>query len=764
MKNQKRSLLALAALLVIGAPLHAQVRQLSWPRTLTAPDGTRITLFQPQVESWSYYVLLKYRMAAELLPPGSATEIPGVLEMSGETSTDLGAGTVALYNQKLVSASFPGAPAPTAERLQSLSQSLIPAGTMMLSLAQVESYTHTQQVATPTAGPPPAEAGPSPAAKVAIPASLPQPAPPIYFSQSPAILVIFQGSPGFAPVVSGSNLFFAVNTNWPVFQDQGSGNYFMLDGSSWLQAPAVNGPWQVAGPLPASIKQLPRNSEWADVTRNIPGKPLSVAPTVFVSDSAAELIQVTGQPQLTSIPGTALSWVSNTESDLFFYQPSQQWYYLVSGRWFSAPSLNGPWTYATPSLPVDFQSIPAGNPRAVVLSSVPGTPQAQQAVAMAQMPHKADVNIATTTVNVTYGGPPQFTPIDGTTLQYATNTTYQVIQANGLYYTCYQAVWFVSQSPSGPWAVATVVPQVIYTIPATSPMYNVTYVQVYSSTPTTVVYGYTSGYNGAYVSAAGVVMLGVGIALIATAPYYPPGYAYPVYYHPPYCYSSYGYHAGYNPYTGAYYHGASAYGPYGGYSYGASYNPSTGTYARGASVSNAYGTTSAAHAYNPYTGASAATAQHSDAYGSYGSSVVSKNGETAYSSHQTTANGTTGQVNTSSGGKAAGVSTANGTTTAGKTSSGDQYASHDGTVYKNTGSGWQSNSGSGWNDTQKPASTSEDQQARSSAASSTASSNAYKSSGSSSYGGGSWKGSGGGGGGGWGRSSGGGGGGGGGRR
>ncbi len=589
---------------------------------------------------------------------------------------------------------------------------------MTLSLSQVQSYMNTEQVATPTAGPPPPEAGSAPASKPAIPASLPQPAPPIFYSQSPAILVIFEGAPGFAPVVSGSNLFFAVNTNWPVFQDKGSSTYFMLDGSSWLQAPTVKGPWQVAGPLPASINQLPRNSEWADVTQNIPGKPLSAAPMVFVSDSAAELILVTGQPQLKAIPGTALSWVTNSESDLFLYQPSQQWYYLVSGRWFSGPDSQRAVVYATTSLPADFQKIPASNPRAAVLASVPGTPQAQQAVAMAQMPHKADVNIATTTVNVTYGGPPQFTPIPGTTMQYATNTTYQVIQADGLYYTCYQAVWFVSQSPNGPWAVATVVPQVIYTIPPTSPMYNVTYVQIYSSTPTTVVYGYTSGYNGAYVSAAGVVMLGVGIALIATAPYYPPGFGYPVYYHPPYCYSSYGYHAGYNPYTGAYYHGTSAYGPYGGYSYGASYNPSTGTYARGASVTNAYGTTSAEHAYNPYTGANAATEQHSGANGSWGQSVASKNGETAYSSHASNAYGSAGQVSTSSGGHAAGVTTANGTSTAGKTSSGDQYASHDGTVYKNTGTGWQSNSGSGWNNAQKPASASVDQQARSSAASS----------------------------------------------
>jgi len=50
------------------------------------------------------------------------------------------------------------------------------------------------------------------------------------------------------------------------------------------------------------------------------------------------------------------------------------------------------------------------------------------------------------------------------------------------------------------------------------------------------------------------------------------GFGYPVYYHPPYPYGGYGYHAAYNPYTGAYSHGMSAYGPYGGRSVGASWD------------------------------------------------------------------------------------------------------------------------------------------------------------------------------------------------
>ena len=47
-------------------------------------------------------------------------------------------------------------------------------------------------------------------------------------------------------------------------------------------------------------------------------------------------------------------------------------YFLVAGRWFKAPALDGPWTFATPSLPADFKQIPVEHPRSRVLASVPG--------------------------------------------------------------------------------------------------------------------------------------------------------------------------------------------------------------------------------------------------------------------------------------------------------------------------------------------------------------------------------------------------------
>ena len=154
------------------------------------------------------------------------------------------------------------------------------------------------------------------------------------------------------------------------------------------------------------------------------------------------------------------------------------------------------------------------------------------------------------------------------------------------------------------------------------------------------------------------------------------------------------YGSSYNASTGTYARGATVSNGYGSASAGRAYNPSTGTYARGASASNAYGSAGAAQAYNPRTGAYGATAQGSNAYGSYGASTVSKNGNTAYSQHQTTSQGTTGSVKTSNGASAYGASGKYNSAAVGQTANGNKYATANGNTYKNTGGGWQNTSGS----------------------------------------------------------------------
>src|SRR5260370_4688560 len=171
--------------------------------------------------------------------------------------------------------------------------------------------------------------------------------------------------------------------------------------------------------------------QWPVLTPNR-GPPASHAgkvPAVYVSNVPAELIVFGGKPVFAAIPGTKLVIATNTDSDLFIYSPTNSYYYLSAGRWFSAPGPTGPWTYATDQLPSDFAKIPPNSPAARILSSVPGTPEAKDAVLLAQIPTTVDINpaAAATAVNASYSGDPAFEPIPGTSMSYASNTPAKVI-------------------------------------------------------------------------------------------------------------------------------------------------------------------------------------------------------------------------------------------------------------------------------------------------------------------------------------------------
>jgi len=235
-------------------------------------------------------------------------------------------------------------------------------------------------------------------------------------------------------------------------------------------------------------------------------------------------------------------------------------------------------------------------------------------------------------------------------------------------------------------------PQVIVIQPADP---QVIYVPQYNPA---VVYGtpyVTPGYSTAAVVTTGLLAFGAGIA-IGAAMSNSWGYSYwnCNWHGGAVVYGSTSYYGNNAWHGGVYGSSVTAYGPNGVAKAGTAYNSNTGTYARGASTTTAYGTQKVGQAYNPNTGAYAATHQSSNAYGSYGSSVVSKDGNTAYTQHQTTSQGSVGTVQTSAGGKGAAASGTYGNSGgAAETANGNKYAAANGNVYKNTGSGWSQTQG-----------------------------------------------------------------------
>ena len=432
-----------------------------------------------------------------------------------------------------------------------------------------------------------------------------------------------------------------------------------------------------------SFSTLPTTKDWQDIVSQIPAPRTEGQPPlqVYVSTVPAELIVVVGKPQYTRIAGTGLYALQNSDSQVFWDGYAKAYYYLAAGRWFRAPALKGPWTYATHDLPADFAAIPPDGEMAAVLASVPNTTEAQEAALQAQIPHLATVSRKDAKATATYDGAPQFAPIEGTALSYAVNTPDDVVRVGDLYYLCARGVWFTSSSPNGPWGVATSVPEQIYTIPSSSPLYNLTYVSLYQVNDDTVVYGYTDGYLGEYVT-DGVITWGTGY-------YYPPYLTVgtvPYYYPRPY---TYGCDAFYNPLNGSFHRAGYGYGPYGGIGAGAVYDPGTGTYARGVAAYGPYQSGVAVQAYNPRTGVSAEGYARSNPYASWDQAVVYGPDRSARVGEYSNDRGTVARVQTSNGSEAVAVSDGDRSAAAVRAPDGDWYAGGDGNLYRHTDGGWQ---------------------------------------------------------------------------
>ncbi len=644
-----------------------------WPRTAQMQNGT-LVWFQPQIESWTDRKKIVAWSAVAYTPVTATQAALGTIKIEGTTQVSVDEQVVSM-DLKVVEYNFPTLSSVQVRAMVAEVETL-PQRQRVLDLDRLLAY-----VADSPLQPKNTE-------------GLKVDPPTIYQAPAPAILLNIQGEPIWSPI-KDLDLKYVVNTNWDLFEYGPTKTLYLRHENSWMQSTAVTGPWTIVKKLPDSFKKLPADDNWKDVKAAVPGKKFTdkTLPKVFVSLEPAELIMIEGPIAYKPVMGAGeLQWISNTEADLFRIGKTGDFYFLVAGRWFKSASLDGPWTFATPTLPDEFKKIPIEHERSRVLASVPGTPQANEAIQLASIPRTARVSKRDTKApEVIYqGAGPEFKPIEGAPgLQYAVNTDKDIVKFGDLYYMCFQGVWFMSRAATGPWEVASTIPKEIYTIPASSPVNHVTYVTVEDDNDDEwVTFAYVAAYTG--------MMVGYGCVMWGTGWYYPPYvwgggyYGYPM---------TYGMGAWYNPYTGAYGRGYGAYGPYGGVSMGAAYNPRTGTYARGASAYGPYGSRSYGQAYNPRTGSYAQTRQGSNVYGNWGSSTVQRGDSWAQTAHvDNYRNGTsTSAARTSAGGAAVSRSGPGGSGgTVARTAGGDVYAGRDGNVYRKTeGGSWEQNNGSG---------------------------------------------------------------------
>ncbi|MDH5274891.1 MAG: hypothetical protein OEW88_00545 [Gammaproteobacteria bacterium] len=494
-----------------------------WPREVRSGEAT-IVLYQPQFDSLEG-IDTRARIAVAIQRPDLPPEF-GALWVAATLDVDRDEDTARFQTFVIERARFPDATEQEVKDLTALIERTAPTWDLNLSLAELRAGLE-------------AEGG------AADPGFRNDP-PRIVYRDRPAILVTLDGEPKLQ-AIKDTGYQRVVNTPFPIVFDPSTRQYWLFGSEIWFTTrDLIRGPWSPRDGAPAGIARLFSPSDGQntgepplDPGEGVPKEQLRKA-EIIVSTVPAELISTEGAPQYRPLVGDDMLYVTNTGSDLFLEVPTKRYYVVLSGRWYRSSALTGPWAYVDPAkVPRAFADVPKKSEKAEVLAHVPGTDEAKDAVMDAMIPQTSAVRRGDADLEVTWDGTPQFERIPGTSLLYARNTPSQVLKVDGRYYAVEQGVWYVSDSPYGPWEVADSRPGEVEKIPPSSPAYNVKYVYIYDYTPEVVYVGYLPGYTWAF-PYRGAVVYGTGY-------YYRPWWG-PAYYYPrP---STWGFHMHYDPWYG----------------------------------------------------------------------------------------------------------------------------------------------------------------------------------------------------------------------
>ena len=486
-----------------------------WPQELTSDKGT-IIVYQPQPEKLTGNILTG-RAAMSLELKNKSTPIFGVFWFSAKIATDRNENTVTINQLKVTKVGWPESKEAGEKQFSQFVEAELSKSSFTASLSKLTaSLTSAEKM------------------KASL-ANIKNDPPLIVFTSILSILLSYDGEPVFRDI-ENSDYQRALNAPLAVIKTKNKAKFYLTGAHLWYQAANALGPWSILASPPADLKALiPKEEVQSDTPQVI------TAPNIITATKPTELIASDGKPKWTSLVGGKLLYVENTETPWLRELASGDMYVLLSGRWFSSKSEQGPWVFVRgDKLPKSFQEIPPESAIGGLRTSVAGTDEAEQAILDAQIPQTAAIKRSEAKLTVHYDGEPNFEKIEDTDVEYAINTSAQVLKINGKFYAVDNGVWFVASAAKGPWQVADNIPkEAIAQIPPSSPMYNTTYVKVYDSTPEVVYVGYTPGYLWSYPY--------YGVPIYGTGWYYPPYYVGGWYYPRP---PTWGLHVGYNPWTG----------------------------------------------------------------------------------------------------------------------------------------------------------------------------------------------------------------------
>ncbi len=259
-------------------------------------------------------------------PTGAKEETFGVIFATARTQVDKVARTVVFENLKITKTDFPTLPNHGAAYTAELQ-------TKLATQHQDRRSTGSKRRSRSPAIKPPA---------VAVQNNPPQ----VIVSYSPAILVPIDGAPVLKPVPGSSRVparhqHAGADPARRIRQQLST----CTSTTAGCRASTIAGPWAQASwarSMANEMNAIAQTLVEAGTVDLLDGGPkanpkpslANGVPTIYTSQTPTELIVFKGQPDFVPIVGTQLLWASNTTSDVLIDTANNNYYVLMSGRWF----------------------------------------------------------------------------------------------------------------------------------------------------------------------------------------------------------------------------------------------------------------------------------------------------------------------------------------------------------------------------------------------------------------------------------------------
>jgi len=178
-------------------------------------------------------------------------------------------------------------------------------------------------------------------------------------------------------------------------------------------------------------------------------------PQVIVSYSPAILVPIDGAPVMKPVPNHSRAQrVVNTRALILQGGLGNNFYIHVYDGWLSSSGISGPWTQAMPGplMAKEMNSIAQELSKAGTVDLLDGGPKANPKPSLANgVP--AIYTVQGPAELIVFSGQPDFVPIVGTQLLWASNTTNDVLidTTSNNYYVLLAGRWFRSAALTGPW-------------------------------------------------------------------------------------------------------------------------------------------------------------------------------------------------------------------------------------------------------------------------------------------------------------------------